>query len=384
MKSSSSFRRLPTLGTYAVVVLALTLGILWLIPANEVILLPGSAEPTCSLIHVQGQKCVASSGGLYDTYVNELDANHLLYLVLALFRSDASVLPAADVTGNCPSQEYESQLLEDMADSKIDAEAAALSAAGYRVQSENWGPQVVEIDCNAPAAKVLQEGDRIIAVSGHDINGKQVNGKPWPCTNLLAGPGCPFFNQVRYYENLRPPGSTLDLTILRDGKDRNVKVQTISGAGSGTNSKALIGITMSLPFKFPVKVNIQTGDVGGPSAGLAFTLGIYEQLTHQNLTNGNRVAVTGTINYGPVSQGSRQIDEWYVGPIGGAEQKAIAAQKAGAQYFIVPQAAGNAQQARSAHTKLKIYPVTTLTQAIHILKSLPPAHTPPGESATGG
>ena len=134
----------------------------------------------------------------------------------------------------------------------------------------------------------------------------------------------------------------------------------------------MIGIVMALPYKFPVSVHINSGNVGGPSAGLAFTLGIIQQLTHRDLTNGNKVAVTGTITYEevPTAHGGIRPDG-AVGPIGGAKQKAIGAQAAGAKYFIVP--VENYSDARSAHTHLIIIPVSTLSQALHVLKSLPPA-----------
>src|SRR5581483_3076575 len=134
---------------------------------------------------------------------------------------------------------------------------------------------------------------------------------------------------------------------------------------------SLIGILMTLPFKFPVKVHISTNDVGGPSAGLAFALAIYQELTKQDLTRGNRVAVTGTISFTQVKVGKKVITREPVGAIGGAKQKAVAAQAAGARYFLVP--VDNYDEAKSAGTNLIIRKVSTLQDAIRILKSLPAA-----------
>ena len=377
MRLPRALSRAPTLLTYAIVVFALALAILWLIPANYVILMPGSAQPTCSLVKVQGRSCQASAGGVYDTYVNELNANHLLYVVLALFRPDVTVSPAQDVTGNCPTGEYQNQLIQMMADSKIEAEASALNAAGYRLQTQKWAPQVLAVNCGIPAASKLQSGDRIMAVDGHAITGKLSDGRPWPCGSERGQVGCSLFQQIHHYVGLHRPGGIVRLTILRNGVRRVIPVQTVAATAGGvidpSGTHTLIGVEMTLPFRFPVKVNINSGDVGGPSAGLAFALAIYQELTDQNLTHGNRVAVTGQINYVQVRQGNKVAWEGVVSPIGGAKQKAIAAQAAGAKYFLVPPA--NYNDAKSAGTDLVIKTVSSLKQAITVLKSLPPART---------
>lgn len=381
MSHSPIVRRIPTLATYAVVTLALTLGILWLIPANSVVLMPGSAQPLCSLVHVQGQKCQSSAGGLYDTYVDELNANHLLYVMLALFRPNVTVEPANAVSNGCPNGQYQSQLMQMMAESKIEAEASALGAAGYRVRTEKWGPQIQEVDCGTPAAAKLRAGDRIVAVDGRAINGLRSSGAAWPCgAGLQNEAGCSIFQQVHDYVGGHTPGATVNLTIIRGGQRSRIPVRSVAGDSQGNlvpgGNTTYIGIVMSLPFKFPVKVDINSGNVGGPSAGLAFALGIYQQLTHKDLTRGNRVAVTGTITYQKVVTGKQARWDGVVGEIGGVRQKAVAAQAAGAKYFLVP--APNLLEARAARTNLIIYPVSSLSDAIARLKSLPAAPTHPG------
>jgi PDZ domain-containing protein len=386
----SMLARIPTVGTYVAVITALTFGILWLIPANDVILMPGSAQPTCSLVHVQGGKCEDTAGGIFDTYVNEVNANHLLYVVLALLKPDVTVTPAEDVTGNCPSGQYETQLMQMMADSKINAEAAALSAAGYRLHYQSWGPQVLEVDCGTPAAAALQEGDRIMAVDGHAITGRVANGTPWRCRPPFTGLSwCSLYQQVRDYVAARGACKGITLGVLRAGKRTTVHLQTIAvnaqdvrvacpkvGEPLPRREQALLGIDLAVPFKFPVKINISTHDVGGPSAGLAFALAIYQELTHQDLTRGNRVAVTGEIDFEQVRVGRRTVIEAPVGAIGGAKQKAIAASAAGARYFLVPTA--NYSDAMSAGTGLIIKKVDSLQDAIRVLRSLPPASTASG------
>lgn len=367
-------RWLPSLVTYVLVVVALALAILWVIPArpNYYLVFPGDAQPVASLISVSGHHGAPTSGGLYDTYVNEFKATRLLYVLFGLLRSDVTIEPASAVSNGCPDSQYQQQLMAMMADSKIQAEAAALHVLRYRIQTSARGPEIEQISCGVPAESVLRAGDRILAVDHTPINGRQPNGRPYPCSPIDAGLGCNIFRQVQYLTELRAPGSVLHLTILRNGATKNVSVRTVHAdaldniiAGGG---HAMIGIVMAMPLKFPVKVNINTGTVGGPSAGLAFALGIVQQLSHHDLTNGNKVAVTGTIALQPVSATQTRLTA-VVGPIGGARQKALAAQAAGAKYFLVP--AANYQDAISAHADLKVIPVATLNDALRILRSLP-------------
>lgn len=343
----------PSLITYVLVILALSLGILWLIPANYYMIFPGQAQQVTSMISVPGHRSVSPQGGLYDTYVNEFRATRLLYVLFGLVRSDVTVEPASLVSSGCPDQQYEEQLMAMMADSKVQAEAAALNALGYKVQFADSGPEVSQISCNVPANKVLRPGDRIIAIDGQPVQ---------------------TFNQVKSLTEIHPPGSILRLTVKRQGVIKHVAVRTVHADQQDNiipaGGHAMIGIIMTMPLKFPVRVHINSGGVGGPSAGLAFALGIVEQLSRHDLTHGNKVAVTGTITFERIQGRAGAVsDKAIVGPIGGVRQKALAAQAAGAKYFLVPSA--NYQEALSAHANLKVIPVQTLRGALDVLKSLP-------------
>lgn len=330
--------------TYVLVVIAISLAVLWLIPANYYMIFPGQAQPVAQMISSPGHPTPAGAGDLYDTYVNEFKATHLLYLLFGLVRSDVTVEPATDVSGGCPDNQYQQLLLGMMTDSKVAAEEAALGALGYKLRPAGKGPEIVQVMCNVPAAQVLQAGDRIVAVDGHRVR---------------------FATQVAPFIVKHKPGSIINLTINRGGSLRQVAVRTVHADASGNivsrGGHALIGILTMDELKLPVKVSINSGDVGGPSAGLMFALGIVQQLTGRDLTHGNKVAGTGTIDY----LGN-------VGVIGGARQKVIAAQAAGARYFLVP--VGNYAEARSAHARLKIVPVHTLHQALAFLRTLKAPH----------
>ena len=109
-------------------------------------------------------------------------------------------------------------------------------------------------------------------------------------------------------------GEQLALVVERAGKRLSVRVRVGVFPGDGrSNGPKGIGVELSPRFTFPFKVNVDTTTIGGPSAGLAMTLAIFDDLTPGDLTGGQRVAVTGTID--PAGN---------VGEIGGIEQKAVA------------------------------------------------------------
>ena len=126
------------------------------------------------------------------------------------------------------------------------------------------------------------------------------------------------------------------------------------------SSKGFLGVstfTRDLSFKFPVQISIDSGQVGGPSAGLAFTLGILDVMTPGSLTGGLKISTTGTM----------AIDGT-VGPIGGIHQKVMASRRAGVQLMLVP--ASEIDEARKYAGDLRIEPVETLDQALEILTTV--------------
>jgi PDZ domain-containing protein len=132
------------------------------------------------------------------------------------------------------------------------------------------------------------------------------------------------------------------------------------GCGPATKPTAYLGIQtqQQLAWDFPVKVSVHTADIGGPSAGLAMTLGIIDKLSGGDLTGKRTVAATGTID----AQGD-------VGPVGGVAQKTIAVERAGATVFFVPPE--EYPDAKSKDTpQLHVYAVSSLDQALRILKRL--------------
>jgi PDZ domain-containing protein len=134
----------------------------------------------------------------------------------------------------------------------------------------------------------------------------------------------------------------------------------VLGARTGDPSKGFLGVstfTRDLSFNFPVQVSIDSGRVGGPSAGLAFTLGILDVMTPGSLTGGLRISSTGTMSL----DGS-------VGPVGGVHQKVMASRRAGIDLMFVP--ASEIEEARRFAGDLRVEPVETLDQALEILTTL--------------
>jgi PDZ domain-containing protein len=174
-----------------------------------------------------------------------------------------------------------------------------------------------------------------------------VNGRPTPTIaalrSALAG--------VR-------PGDVVVLRIRRGTKKLTVHVRTV--ATPGDPSQALVGFApdQAATIKLPIHVSIDASGIGGPSAGLAFTLEVMQQLG-RNVLRGHRVAATGEIELNGT-----------VAAIGGVKQKTYGVRQAGADVFLVP-AGKNARDARRYAGPLHIIPVHNLAQALHALATLP-------------
>jgi len=170
------------------------------------------------------------------------------------------------------------------------------------------------------------------------------------------------------------PGTELALRINRNGNEQTVKVPVVSIQG-----RRLIGVDLARRFEPPLQIGLDTSDISGPSAGLAMTLAIIDQLTPGDLTGGKDVAVTGTID-----------PNGNVGEIGALEQKAVASRAAGAKLFIVPACANDSSRAaclddiaaakKRVGGAVQVAPVSTLAQALQVLRA---AGGAPVRSSTG-
>lgn len=203
--------------------------------------------------------------------------------------------------------------------------------------------ETVEGTCTEmpPAADVLQIGDTITAVDGRPIATVEDLGQ------VLAG---------------HAPGDVVAVTVRHFQDEREVELEVPLISAGEEPDRTVIGF---VPFDtasidLPFELTIDTGEIGGPSAGLAFTLTLIDDLSAGDLTGGQRIVVTGTIDL-----------DGTVGAIGGLTQKAVAAQQSGAAAFLVPATQNDIDQARQATGgDLEIVPVATLDEALAALERL--------------
>ena len=255
--------------------------------------------------------------------------------------------------------------LEFMRTSEQIAQFVALQRVGYDVEVVDGDVLVEAIVClegNAdgtacvrwsPSDEVLDPGDRIVRVAGEEVDGVEDLGR------ILAD---------------YAPGDTIAMTVDRpnvDGSTTRLDVDVELTASPDDAERTIVGF---YPFdtrrvELPFELDIDTGSIGGPSAGLAFTLTLIDELTPGELTGGGRIAVTGTIEL-----------DGTVGAIGGLRQKASAVAQAGVEVFIVPatQSDRDLAAARAAGgDDLEIIPVATVEEAIQTLEELGGDPIPP-------
>jgi len=322
------------LGGLAVLVL-LTGVILLRIPSDEYLLLPDIAHPVAPLVHVQGAH-PSTRGAVYFVDVIERRASELEALFPWL-HSDSTLVPAgALVPPGSTAAQMQKVDQQEMATSQRVAAAVALRRLGYHVVVHPNGVLVDVLDIGTHAIGKLEPDDLIVAVDG----------KPTPTVAALR----------KVLASVRPR-QTVALRVRRAGRILTEHVRTVSDQG-----RAIVGFgpAQSARITLPIKVSIDAGDVGGPSAGLAFALEVMEKLGH-DVVHGHRVAATGEM----------QLDG-SVAPIGGVKQKIFDARRANVDIFLVP-AGGNAATARHFAGPVKIIPVTSFTQALRALATLPAA-----------
>ncbi|MFC4076435.1 SepM family pheromone-processing serine protease [Salinithrix halophila] len=335
-----------------VIALIVMIGVLFLIPVPYYIMQPGSALEVRPMIQVKDTRS-KEKGSFYMTTVAMREGN-LLGWVAAKIDSTYQLVPKQKVLGEGENpKEYEKRQAEIMHASQQDAVLAAFHQAKRPVSEKLLGVQVFRLIEDMPAEKVLKEGDLI----------KKADGKRIRRSEELVG-----------YLSGKKPGEKVQLTVKRNGKltEKELRLGTLD-ASSGVK-RAGIGIQPVTLRKVTTKpeVNIHADSIGGPSAGLMFSLEIINQIGGEDLTRGYRVAGTGTIT-----------PEGEVGQIGGVQHKVAAADEKGADIFFVPadRRPGDSNEkravktARQIGTDMKVVPVKTLGDAITYLKKLPRDHS---------
>ena len=151
------------------------------------------------------------------------------------------------------------------------------------------------------------------------------------------------------------PGKPVAVTVARSGRRLTLTLPTVPDANDPKRAVVGVEVQQGASITLPVKIRIETGDIGGPSAGLAFALDIVDELD-RDLDNGDRIAATGELDLA-----GRVLE------IGGIKQKTIGAEEAGASIFLVPKA--NAAEARRYAKNIRVVAVSTFRQALSTLAS---------------
>jgi PDZ domain-containing protein len=324
------------LGVLAGLVLAAAI-ILYLVPSNDYMLLPDPAHPVAPIVTVQGGHDPKGPGAILFVDVFERRAS-MFESLFPWVHKGATLVPARLIVPPGVSDKAVRQAdLRAMTVSQKTAAAVALRRLGYKVVAEPSGVIVAALDERSNAVGKLRPGDLIVSV----------NKRPTPTIAKLRT----VFVKVK-------PRDTVTLGIKRGAEHRTIAVKTMADAQNA--KRAIVGFApeQAAEIKLPLKVQIDAGNVGGPSAGLAFALEVMEELG-KDVDHGYRVAATGALEL-----------DGAVTPIGGVKQKTFGVRDAKADVFLVP-AGDNAREARRYAGGVKIIAVKSFPQALRALATLP-------------
>jgi Lon-like protease len=311
-------------------------------PLPYVVLKPGPTVNTLGsdngkeVIQVTKAQTSTSQGQLRLTTVGVQPSVELVWAIRGWFSDEQAVVPRDLIYPPEQSeQQTEQQNAEEFKSSQSSAETVALRELGYPIQT-----YVTEVASGGAATGVLRKDDVITAVDGAEVT------SPEKLTELVQA---------------KPAGTALTVTYSRGGKSSTAKITT-KAAEDGKTPRIGVSIDKKQPHPFTVAIDLD--EIGGPSAGLMFTLGIIDKLKPEDLTGGKIIAGTGTID-----------DEGNVGPIGGIPQKLVGAKKAGAQIFLVP-ADNCAEALKNSVDGLPMARVATVDDALTALSTFTSGGTP--------
>ena len=267
------------------------------------------------------------------------------------------MLSGADLLGPTTNEnQYLDQGYLEMAQAQSFATAAALSHLGYSVTSTNAGALIFGIAANSPAAASLHVAQVITAVNATPVT--------TDCSLIGALHGLtPASVELKVEDSsINSVGDFVKGPIVTKSVTLGIPPKGLvdTACGAPTRPTAYLGIQPQTQqdWHFPVAVTVHTKNIGGPSAGLAMTLGIIDKLSSGRLTGNRIVAATGTID-----------QDGNVGDVGGVAEKTIAVERAGATVFFVPTVELRAAESK-ATPQLHVYAVNNLDQVLRILERL--------------
>jgi PDZ domain-containing protein len=309
----------------------------WDLPYYQIA--PGSAIDTSLLIDVDSAHAHPAKGTVFLTTVT-LGRTTIFEAIRGWLDPAIDVVPKRVIAPpGVDDKQFRQENLQAMDESKKKAIGVAFEALGVDA-IRGAGAEVADIVAKTPAAAALQVGDVLVAVDGKPV--------------ALDADAVKLLGE-------HSPGDHVTLSVVPKGGGAARDVPVTLTTHPDRPGHAFLGVSLTtkdLSFDFPFDVELRSEQIGGPSAGLAFTLEVLDVLTAGELTGGKKVAATGTIEL----DGS-------VGEVGGVAQKTIAVKRAGATLFMVP-SAEYAQAKRFAGKKLDVERVDTLQDALRVLASV--------------
>ncbi|QHS22148.1 PDZ domain-containing protein [Virgibacillus sp. MSP4-1] len=305
---------------------------------------PGNASELDPMVTVEeGYK---SGGDMHLVTVRGGQATPVYYL-WSMMQPYHDIHPLDEIRPEGISQEeYNHIQMEYMDSSQNQAIALAFQKAGLEVSYENEGVYVSYVEDDMPAGKVFKAGDKIISIDGKKVEHSE--------------------ESVEYVTN-KEEGERVDIVLQRNGEKMKEQVELAPFPDQPDKVGMGVGLVTKRSIITDPEVKINSRKIGGPSAGLMFTLEIFDQLTEKDYTKGKQVCGTGTINR-----------DGKVGSIGGIDQKVVASDNDGCDIFFAPNEGGKknsnyevaARTAKEIESSMKVVPVDTFEDAVNYLENV--------------
>jgi Lon-like protease len=334
-------KRWPFVATTILVVLVIGIVICFRINLPYFALVPGQAQAVGPLLSVPADQKHSTNGQILLTDVGVADVTVGNWLYYKLNSNAVLQKKSGYIQPGTNESEYDAEGPVEMTESQLTAAAVSLRQLGYDVTYHDAGVLIWAIEPGTDAYNVLQIGQVITAVDSTPTPNVEALSK------AMTG---------------RSPGQKVTLTLgsIVDPQKGHNKTVTLTSAKSNGKTSGVIGVDVFTQpgWTYPFKVSVSLNNIGGPSAGLAFTLGLLDTLSGGDLTGGKTIAATGTI-----------CADGTVGEVGGVPQKTVAVENAHASVFFVPEAELS-QAKQKANSSLHVFGVSNLSQALHDLESL--------------
>ena len=299
------------------------------------------------VLSITGRQTYPTTGHLNMTTVRVTGANYDMNLLEAVYgwvAGDNIVVPHENLYPNGKTEQQSTQEnAEEFSQSQESAKVAALKQLGIPVTARVIVASVVK---GSPSEGKLHAGDVIRSVDGAPVTAPEDVAKL--VTKHKAGEPVEF--------TIVPAAAAAEAE--KQGVEPTTTEKVTITSGKAEDGRAVVGIRAGPDHTFPFTLDIKLADVGGPSAGLMFALGIVDKLTPEDLTGGRFIAGTGTID-----------DSGRIGPIGGIQMKTIGARQAGARYFLTP-ADNCASAASQVPDGLTLVKVSTIDDAVKALQKI--------------